>query len=764
MSKFLLPILAGIAMVIVSGCGGAAPSTDGTDDSKIAAQMEARRVAKLLADEITACGGTCAGYAEWLTANPDLPTVPIVEGDHATTNNMGYYLQGTATGLNTGDVEDAVVTTVTFNDAFDDVDDNPFDGFAYFDGVENRRYVGILSNTNMGAPLTTPVGRAIWPAFIASGEGIISGEDDFTTPTAFNLMVRFNTTGGTISAFIPASNPRFAFRIDGEFDAGGVITGTTNRRIYRDNTDITTYDSAQLINTEGTLRGLIGSDGAVGVFTTDAAGARVPYAGGFVAKPAPLLPAPDHALYVSTFSPPPSVENLGTQEGVSGLSQPTAEGFSPTGLRFEKRQSAQNDDCRSCFPNLIVRLGGDNTDTADTDGLAMIYGRLNAGSSVRVRAGLLPGTDLGASFGTVAPDGVITANWPGTIYHSRQVRGTAPNQVLAPFIVAFTVDFAAGTFVLPDTVLANRGLSNEQTIRVAGRFGEHAEAVEARLPEGVLGGKVYYQNGPSNAAVEHVLQGLIGTEGAVGVFELGGTNTDIGGFVARNAPVLVNHEVYLKRFSSLQPTQPSASKVSEFVQGLTNGLDTTNINFTENNSNGCGSSGSIGCIDNYLAKLGGNNADPTDPSGFALFYGNNHRTEVTNPIYRVGLLSGTDVGVALPALAPDGTASAVWSGQVHMTEGASGGTITPQDLTLTVNYTARTIGGTTAISGGDLSVNGNYSSRGMIIGNVTYDPSGGSDSVYDLIGVIGTQGAIGIFEGRVSASHVGGFIVKPPAP
>ena len=259
------------------------------------------------------------------------------------------------------------------------------------------------------------------------------------------------------------------------------------------------------------------------------------------------------------------------------------------------------------------------------------------------------------------------------------------------------------------------------------------------------------------------MQGLIGTEGAVGVFELGGTNTDIGGFVARNAPVLVNHEVYLARFSSLQPTQPSASKVSEFVQGLTNGLDVTNINFTENNSNGCGSSGSIGCINNYLVKLGGNNADRNDPSGFALFYGNNHRTEVTNPIYRVGLLSGTDVGVALPALAPDGTASAVWSGQVHMTEGASGGTITPQNLTLTVNYTARTIGGTTAISGGDLSVNGNYSSRGMIIGNVTYDPSGGSDSVYDLIGVIGTQGAIGIFEGRVSASHVGGFIVKPPA-
>ncbi len=32
MSKFLLPILAGVVMVIISGCGGAgAPTTDDTD-------------------------------------------------------------------------------------------------------------------------------------------------------------------------------------------------------------------------------------------------------------------------------------------------------------------------------------------------------------------------------------------------------------------------------------------------------------------------------------------------------------------------------------------------------------------------------------------------------------------------------------------------------------------------------------------------------------------------------------------------------------
>nr|MCA8833793.1 hypothetical protein [Pseudomonadota bacterium] len=651
---------------------------------------------------------------------------------------------------------------------------NPFDGFAYFGGDDDRenrrRYVGILSNTNMGAPLTPTVGRSIWKAFIASGEGIISGEDDFTTPTAFNLMVNFNATGGTINAFIPTSNPRFAFRIVGEFDAGGVITGITDRRTYSDNTDVSTFDaSSSRVNTVGTLRGLIGSDGAVGVFTTDAEDAGVPYAGGFVAQFAPLLPGADHALYAGVFSPLPSVANLQGQ-AVTAFAQPTAEGFSTTELRFQKRPSALNDDCRNCFPNLIIRLGGNNTDTADTDGFAMIYGRLNAGSSVRVRAGLLPVTDLGALLGNTAPDGAATANWPGTIYHSRHLSGTNPNQVLTPFTVAFAVDFAAGTFELPNTVLANRGLSNQQTIRVAGRFGSHVEAVDgaatpARLPVGVLGGTVYYQNGPSNGAFGHALQGLIGAEGAVGVFAVSSTSAEVGGFVARNAPVPVNHAGYIAQHSDLQT---EGNGTADFVRGLENGLDVSNVNFI-NTGSSCAGIG--GCIENYLVRLGGNNADTDDPSGFALFLGNGHATNPsTNRIYRVGLLSGTDVGAGLPPLAPDGTATALWSGKVHTTLDSTGGTITPHDLTLTVNYTTRKIATTTnnlgvipGGSGGNLSVDGGYGITGVMSGRVTFDStSGTADRNFNLRGLIGTEGAIGIFEAN-GASHVGGFIVKPSA-
>ncbi len=784
MSKFLLPILAGIAMVIVSGCGGAgAPATDGTDgdgETKSAGltpeQIEAQRlINEQLKAEITACGGTCAGYAEWLTANPNLPTIPIEEANHATTNNTGYYLQATATGLNVGDVEDAVVTTVTFMDvaksdnAFKDDDDNPFDGFAYFDGVEKRRYVGILSDTNMGAPLTTTVGRSIWQGFISSGEGILNEGAAFTTPTAFNLMVNFNATGGTIAGFIPTSLAQIAFRIDGAFDAGGVITGTTSRRVYMDKTDVSTYDASSRVNTVGTLRGLIGSDGAVGVFTTDAEDAFVPYAGGFVAKFAPLLPSSNHTLYVSAFSPPLAAENLAQNtENTFEIAQPTAEGFSATGLRFGER-AGRNPDCNTCVNNFIVRLGGDNTDIDDTDGFALIYGRFTNGTSARLRAGLLPKTDLGAFLGNTAPDGAATASWPGTIYHLRQLSGAKPNQVLTPFIVAFAVDFAAGTFELPSTVLVPTTPDRVNTIRVAGRFGSHVEAVNGaatptRLPVGVLGGNAYHKTGFNNE-VPHALQGLIGAEGAVGVFISSTSDSIFGGFVARNAPVPVNHAGYISQNSDLQT---EGNGTADFVQGLENGLDVTNVNFAAVGSDGTASSCASlgGCIDNYPVRLGGNNADTTDPSGFALFFGNGDATDgVGNRIYRVGLLSGTDVGVALPLLAPDGTATALWSGKVHTTVDSTGGTITPHNLTLTVNYTARTIvtatSNSVAISDGNLSINGGYGITGVMSGTATFDSTdNNADRNFNLRGVIGTQGAIGIFESEGS-SHVGGFIVKP---
>ncbi len=718
-------------------------------------------------DETTACGDTCANYAEWLTENPNLRTVPIEADNRGTDNNTGHYLQGTATGLNAGG---AVVTTVTFNDAFDDVDNNPFDGFAYFDGVGKRRYVGILSNTNMGAPLATTSGRAIWKGFISSGEGIIIEGDDFATPTAFDLTVIFNATGGTINAFIPtnipAGNPRVAFRILGEFDAGGVITGITDRRTYNNLTDVTSYDASSLsVNTVGTLRGLIASDGAVGVFTTDAAGANVPYAGGFVAKPDPLAllePSADHALYAGVFSPATSVTNLATQETV-GFAQPTAEGFSIPEIRFEDRPAPAQSDCSACFPNFIVRLGGDNTDTADTDGFALIYGRLinTGGGSARARVGLLPGTDVGAYFDNVAPDGAMTATWPGTIYYSTVISGTAPNRVITPLSVAFSVDFAEGTFELPSTVLPNA-----QTISVAGRFGEHTEAVDratptaAPLPRGVLGGNAHI------GGVQHVLQGLIGTEGAVGVFAVGPQTFAVGGFVAQNAPVLVNHAVYLAQNADLRL---STSTNSAFVRGLDNGsgLDKSSVNFTANDVASSCQSNNTKCILEHTLRLGGNNDDRNDPSGLALFYGNRSPTNVNaGGAYRVGLLSGTDVGFALPLLAPNGMATAEWSGKLLATRDATDGTITPRDLTLTVDYTNRTINGQVSITGGVLFIGGGYNQTGIMTGagTVTYTPPSGTAVAFNLRGVIGTEGAIGIFQGNGNQHHVGGFIVKPPTP
>ena len=107
------------------------------------------------------------------------------------------------------------------------------------------------------------------------------------------------------------------------------------------------------------------------------------------------------------------------------------------------------------------------------NGFALMFGRFEGGSTARLRAGLLPDTDVGAFLGTVAPDGATTANWPGTIYHLLQRSGTEPDVVLTPFAVAFAVDFAAGTLVLANTTLSGASTS-AHIIRVEGRFGSHA--------------------------------------------------------------------------------------------------------------------------------------------------------------------------------------------------------------------------------------------------------------------------------------------------
>ena len=110
-------------------------------------------------------------------------------------------------------------------------------------------YAGIFGTTDLGAPITDDKFSATW-----AGKFRIFGDSikDFT------LAVTFGGTDGTVKAFLENISGFSDFSIDGRFGVNGVITGKVH---FASATHPTSPDGFN-----GTLSGIIGSDGAVGVF------------------------------------------------------------------------------------------------------------------------------------------------------------------------------------------------------------------------------------------------------------------------------------------------------------------------------------------------------------------------------------------------------------------------------------------------------------------------------------------------------------------
>nr|MCA8834919.1 hypothetical protein [Pseudomonadota bacterium] len=136
------------------------------------------------------------------------------------------------------------------------------DGVAFFAAEQANNdgyysYVGILSGTNLGAPLTDTIGSAKW-----IGRFKVSS----SPATDFVLNVSFGTGDGAgeIEALVQ-KNPLFDYHIEGEFDDAGVITGTARQGYYKRDNDPDPANRGRTIGT-GALTGLIGEEGAVGGF------------------------------------------------------------------------------------------------------------------------------------------------------------------------------------------------------------------------------------------------------------------------------------------------------------------------------------------------------------------------------------------------------------------------------------------------------------------------------------------------------------------
>ena len=189
------------------------------------------------------------------------------------------------------------------------------DGFAYAyipggrgaDGISgtDRYYAGLLSGTNIGAPLANNNADGDWHGRLA----IVSGYGDEVRARTADFVLTVNFNDKTIdSGDVEVLDG--LFNIDGRFTTGGVIYGVTS---FRDRTPsgskeiIIGSDSDQnpktapQLSSRGSVTGVIGAEGAVGAFissgegvgnrkTTGVKNTFGEYAGGFVASPTATNP------------------------------------------------------------------------------------------------------------------------------------------------------------------------------------------------------------------------------------------------------------------------------------------------------------------------------------------------------------------------------------------------------------------------------------------------------------------------------------------
>ncbi|MCA8835267.1 MAG: hypothetical protein K8953_09300, partial [Proteobacteria bacterium] len=442
-------------------------------------------------------------FNDWLRDFGGFPPFDRLTATEPKADRKREFLTGGTAGLATTGAVD-IVTNVTANLGTG----NESDGYHYFvDRVATGPflhvpYAGLLSGTDLGAPITdeTSGTTTVWNGRLkAARSGTVA------TDAALELTITFGGLRGEMGS-IEGAVKEFnttGYELKGTYDASGVINGTVYYGPFNPGTPAVRTSGT---NTNGILTGLIGEQGAVGVFIAGNQGSTKGnligtattginnYVGGFVAAytppPPPLPSVATHAnfktyyahadrVHGKTLHPTPTT-TADSQAFVEG----TATGLPTDGLDFT---------ASGRFEPIPIRLKEEAT---GDNGFAVMFG--TAGNSARFRAGLLSGTDLGPAVPTTS-----TAIWAGS-FHFWSVASSTPNRIALPTV---SVDFANGTITAPAITVAT-----DNTVTINGKFGA---GLPSGTPAGILGGTVTYS---TSTNYELPLIGLIGTKGAIGVF------------------------------------------------------------------------------------------------------------------------------------------------------------------------------------------------------------------------------------------------------
>ncbi|MCA8833759.1 MAG: hypothetical protein K8953_01630, partial [Proteobacteria bacterium] len=283
----------------------------------------------------------------------------------------------------------------------------------------SHRYAGLLSSTNVGAPISETEGSAAWRGRFVVYRAI--SNLIFTTQRDFTLNVTFGTDGGTLAmANITDSQTPATHNYSmtgGKYDERGVISGKIN---FHHKTSST---STTILTDSSFLTGLIGQDGAAGVFISGTgtiddiqagptrSDGLTRFFGGFVATgkmliDAPASPSANHEQFNWYYKNYGSGDRkLSATFADSGATVKTAfVAGTTTGLNLPSTDLPRQKNLT------VVKLHGDES---SSNGFAFVSGNitLNAANE-RFRVGLLSDTDLGAVFAS-APE-LLT--WTGSIH------------------------------------------------------------------------------------------------------------------------------------------------------------------------------------------------------------------------------------------------------------------------------------------------------------------------------------------------------------
>ena len=706
------------------------------------------------------CGnGACVETADWLdsfTADGGTapPTTPA-----ATDPPRHGFLHGGADTVDFGTLTDAfsndpTVITLNLQDATYNslpLGGDVQDGIAYFETfIANKSggYAGIFSGTNLGVPLTAYV-AGTEPIAVWYGKFGVEGSADILDRD-FTLNV--NLEAREIDAFVQFGGTSH-YKLDGDFnDKGVIVNGTV---IYGAFTNSNPNTIAE-ITKAGILTGLIGSEGAVGIFHADlTTSGSDTYVGGFVAAPY-ILPADDFPSKI-TFS-----------DWVRSFVSPL--GPSPnTGFRFRANQflqgtettllttGTQDSGSNTAAPEVTtITLADNDLGGEAADGFAFFDGHIAAANKRYYYTGILSGTDLGAPL-TGQPTSTL---WRGYI------RLTGFGGLNKHFDL--TVNFGAGSQMGGGTLSAFVPFGSANTTlnyKIDAEFNADGLIItgDATNPNIVYD---EFTDGnpdmPEGSVDKHtgILSGIIGEQGVVAVF-ISNPHSEpsyvfSGGLVA--APIqgtsgLLKWANSLATFPRFVPTTEN-----QFLQGTATGLHTKGTRASQLN-NAAPTVTTVTLADN---DLGGEAAD-----GFAFFDGYSGQQH-----YYAGILSGTDLGAPLTRQ-PTNT---VWRGHIAL----SGFATVNKSFDLNVNFGAgsQTGGGTIAafvqvFNNNDVShykIDAEFNAEGVIVpvaDSIVYDEFTGGEPDSPTMaslrhtgmvtGLIGEQGAVGVFLGSTMS---GGFVAR----